>query len=131
MVGKTAVFNSDEVTMETGKPATITADLSAAAANVSVVIDDKDGKQVRVLNLGPMASGTQAIKWDSYDQDGKQLPSGTYTVKVTATDVNGKAIALTQSASAPITGVTFKDGTPYFTAGGQSIQLSDISEVDQ
>jgi flagellar basal-body rod modification protein FlgD len=131
MVGKTAIFNSDEVTLEQGKTATITANLSAAAANVTVVIDDKDGKQVRVLNLGALAAGDQTIKWDGCDDSGTALSSGNYTVKISATDLSGKAISLTQSASAPITGVTFKDGTPYFTAGGQSIQLSDISEVDE
>jgi flagellar basal-body rod modification protein FlgD len=131
MVGKTAVFNTDQVSLEEGKPATITADLALAAANVNVVIRDQEGSTVRILNLGPMAAGTNRITWDGRDGDGDPLPAGAYTAEVLATDLNGDPISLTQGGSARITGITFVDGIPTFLAGGTSLQLSDISELDE
>jgi flagellar basal-body rod modification protein FlgD len=131
MVGRSAVFNTNQVTLEQGKPATITANLSQAAVNVNVALADKDGQQVRVLNLGAMASGQNRITWDGRDSGGTPLPSGTYTAQVLATDLNGKSIALTQKGSARITGIAFDNGTTKFLAGGSSLQLSDISELDE
>ncbi len=131
MVGKTAVFNSDQVSLTKGSPAPIAANLSQAAANVAVVIQDQDGNNVRVMNLGPCAAGNNNFTWDGLDDNGNQLPTGTYTAQVMATDINGHSISLTQSGSARITGVSFNNGTPTFLAGGTSLQLSDISQLDE
>jgi flagellar basal-body rod modification protein FlgD len=129
-VGKTAVFNTDQVSLEEGKPAIISADLSQAATNVNIVLKDKDGATVRTLALGAATSGRNRFTWDGYDDDGATLPAGNYTAEVLATDVNGKPIALTQSGSARISGVTFDSGVPIFIAGGASVPLTDILELD-
>jgi flagellar basal-body rod modification protein FlgD len=131
MVGKTAVFNTDQVSLTQGKPATITATLSQAAANVNLVIQDKSGNNVRVMTLGAMSSGINRLTWDGLDSSGKALPTGMYTSQVLATDLNGKPISLTQNGSARITGVTFDNGTPKFLAGGSTLLLSDITELDE
>jgi flagellar basal-body rod modification protein FlgD len=132
MVGKTAVFTTDQVTIEQGKTASITANLSSAAANVTVTIQDSDGATVRTLNPGAMTSGLNHITWDGLDSSGDAVASGSYTVQVSATDLSGKSVSLTQCGSARITGVTYDStGTPLFTAGGNSLKLSDISEVDE
>ena len=131
MVGKTAVFNTDEVSLTQGKPATITATLSQAATDTNLVIKDKDGNTVRVMALGPMQSGLNTIKWDGLDNNGKELPTDTYTTQVNAKDIGGNPVSLTQNGSARITGITFDNGTPKFLAGGSTLQLSDISELDE
>ncbi len=132
MIGRTAFFTTDQVTLEQGGTATITANLSSAAANVNVTIQDSAGATVRTLNPGAMASGPNHITWDGLDASGNPLPSDTYTVQVSATDLGGKPVSLTQCGSARITGVTFDaTGTPLFTAGGNSLKLSDISELDE
>jgi hypothetical protein len=43
----------------------------------------------------------------------------------------GSQFPLTQNGSARITGITFDNGTPKFLAGGSTLQLSDISELDE
>ena len=131
MVGKTAVFTTDEVSLTQGKTATITANLSQAAANVNLVIQDSDGNNVRVVALGACPAGTNRFTWDGLDDKGKALPTDTYTSQILATDLNGKSISLTQNGSARITGITFDNGTPKFLAGGSTLELSDISELDE
>jgi flagellar basal-body rod modification protein FlgD len=131
MVGKSAVFSSNQVSLTQGGTATIVANLSQAAANVNLVIQDGIGDNVRMLALGACASGMNKFTWDGLDDKGKQLPSGTYTAQVLATDLNGNSISLTQSSSARITGIAFTNGTPTFLAGGSSLKLSDISELDE
>lgn len=131
MVGKTAVFKTDQVSLTQGKPATITTTLSQAAANVNLIIQDKSGNTVRSMGLGACQSGINRLQWDGLDDKGKELPTGMYTAQVLAADLNGKPIALTQNGSARITGITFDNGVPKFLAGGSTLQLSDISELDE
>jgi flagellar basal-body rod modification protein FlgD len=131
MVGKTAVFDTDEVSYTEGKDAIISANLSQAAANVNVVIQDDKGDTVRILTLGAQPSGVNRFTWDGKDDAGEQRPTGTYTTQVLATDINGKPVSLKQYGSARITGISFENGTPKFMAGGSSLQLSEISELDE
>lgn len=131
MVGKTAVYTTDEVSLTEGKTATITADLSEAAANVNLVIQDSDGNSVRTVSLGACSSGTNRFTWDGLDDSGTALPTGTYTTQVLATDTNGNSISLTQNGSARITGITYDNGTTKFLAGKSTLELSDISELDE
>jgi flagellar basal-body rod modification protein FlgD len=131
MVGKTAVFNTDQVSLTQGKAATITATLSQAATDVNLVIQNASGNNVRVMALGAMQSGINRIQWDGMDDKGNALPTGDYTSQINATDINGKPVSLTQNGSARITGITFTNGTPNFLAGGSTLQLSDISELDE
>jgi flagellar basal-body rod modification protein FlgD len=131
-LGHTAVFNTDQVSLQQGQPATITADLSAAAANVNITIQDQNGDTVRTLAEGPAAAGVDTFTWDGNDDNGNSLASGTYTVQIAATDSNGNAISLTQSGSAQITAVSYdSSGTPTFIAGGTSVSLSEISQIDE
>jgi flagellar basal-body rod modification protein FlgD len=129
-VGKSAVFHTDQVGLEEGKPAVISADLSAAAANVNIVIEDSDGNTVRTLTLGAATAGKNRFTGDGRDDSGDTLPAGNYTAEILATDVNGKSISFTQSGSARITGVTFESGIPTFLAGGCNVPLTDILELD-
>jgi flagellar basal-body rod modification protein FlgD len=131
MVGKTAIFNTDQVSLTQGKTATITANLSQAATNVTLTIQDGTGTTVRTIGEGACASGNNTFQWDGNDDKGNPLPTGTYTAQVLATDINGKSVSLTQNGSAPITGVIFSNGTPKFVAGGSTLQLSDISQLNE
>lgn len=129
MVGKTAIFSTDQVSLTQGKPASITANLSQAATNVTLTIQDGTGDTIRTIGEGACASGNNTFTWDGNDDSGNQLPTGTYTAQVLATDINGRSISLTQNGSAPITSVLFNNGVPQFVAGGSTLQLSDISQL--
>jgi len=130
LVGKTAVYSTNEVGLIQGKTATVSATLSQDAANATLVIQDNDGNTVRTVQEGKLVSGKNSITWDGYDDDGNPCATGTYTFQVTASDASGKAISLTQNGGATITGVIFNNGSPEFIAGGSTLKLSDISEID-
>jgi flagellar basal-body rod modification protein FlgD len=130
LVGKTAVYSGEEVNLTQGSTATVSATLASAASNVTVVFQNSDGNTVRTIGEGACASGANTFTWDGLDDNGNELETGTYTVSVSATDSSGSSITVTQKTSATITGVVFNNGTPEFIAGGSTLQLSDISEID-
>lgn len=132
MVGKTAVFATDQVSLTQDKPtATIMANLTQAATNVTLTIQDSNGNTIRTIGEGLRASGNNTFTWDGCDDKGNSQPPGTYTAQVLATDINGKSVSLTQYGSAPITGVVFDNGTPEFLAGGSTLKISDISQLNE
>ena len=132
LVGKTAQFSTNQATAQVsltqGSPVAIPASLTAAAANVTMVVEDSNGTTVRTATLGSASSGA-SFQWDGLDDDSSPVASGTYTVQLTATDSTGQPVPFIQTAA--ITGFTTNNGTPQFIAGGSTLQLSAISEVDE
>jgi len=131
MVGKTAVFTSNQVSLTQGQPATIGFTLSQPAANVKIVLQDESGQNVRTIALTSPNDLKNSISWDGRDDNNDELPTGTYTAQIQATDLQGNTISATQNISARITGITFANGTPTLLAGSTSLQLSDITELDE
>jgi flagellar basal-body rod modification protein FlgD len=132
MVGKTAMLPGDELTLEPGDTsAKIGINLDKAAAGVAVVILAEDGSTVQQIDAGAMDAGPNSVVWDGKDANGDAVPANHYTARVVALGSDGQNISFTQTSSARITGMTFKDSTPTYIAGGKSLQLSDISELDE
>jgi flagellar basal-body rod modification protein FlgD len=131
LVGKDVTWKSDTVELTEGAPAAIKANLAGAAANVTAVITDGTGKVVRTLHLGPQASGSLEIPWDGRDENGKQLPAGSYHASVAAADPTGASVAVEARGEAHVTGVTFEDGVPVLLSGTTRIQMSEIVEISE
>jgi len=132
MVGKTAVFQTNDVTLVKGSQAALSADLTDLAANVTMTITNAAGAVVRTDQLGPAAAGKNTFKWDGKNNDGDDVDTGTYTISLTAQDVQGKDVALTQYGHERITSVSFSStGEATIHAGAASLPLSKVSEISE
>jgi flagellar basal-body rod modification protein FlgD len=112
-----------------GGAASIGLNLPSAAAKVSLTISNAAGQTVAILNPGAMAAGNQVVKWNGQGTGGNQLPDGTYTVAVAATDASGNAVNATTTSYATVTAVSFANGSVSVTAGGQQYPLSAITQI--
>lgn len=61
----------------------------AESANVAIDIYDVEGRKVRTLVDAYQSPGQHFVSWNSLDDHGKALPSGTYFYKITANYRNG------------------------------------------
>ena len=127
-VGKEAFYNAGQMTLSAGGTISVSATLASPATDVEIEIDDANGNEVRRQSFGAM-SGTQTLTWDGCNDSGVAQPPGTYTVKVTATDISGKAVSVTQQSSGLITGVTFQNGITQLMIGNTPISLSDVTSI--
>jgi flagellar basal-body rod modification protein FlgD len=131
LVGKNVTYSTSTVTIAAGGNALLTGSLSGDANSVSAVIKSSTGVVVRTIKAGPTPQGPVQIPWDGRDDSGNLLAAGNYSVALTALDTQGKAVNATSSASALVTGVSFANGVPQLIAGGQTLPLSSITEIDQ
>ncbi|MFB3925573.1 MAG: flagellar hook assembly protein FlgD [Syntrophales bacterium] len=107
-----------------GPQNTLTYRLSSDAAKGTIRIFNDKGVQVKALDMVGLKAGMNTLTWDS-----SGLASGTYTFDVSATDKNGVAVSATTIIIGNVTGVSYKDGTPYITVNGQDIDFGSVISV--
>lgn len=128
LIGKNVQVTSSSMDLADGK-ASIGVNLPSAASKVSIAIQNAAGQTVATLNPGAMAAGNQVVAWDGKGAGGTQLPDGTYSVTITASDANGNALNAAATSMATVTAVNFNNGTITVTAGGKQYPLSSINEI--
>jgi flagellar hook assembly protein FlgD len=86
-----AVF--DPTTPGAARSATAFAFTLARPASVTVTVADPAGHLVRTLaSATPLGAGPQSVPWDATSDAGAQVPPGTYTATITASDGLGTAM---------------------------------------
>jgi flagellar basal-body rod modification protein FlgD len=131
LVGKNVTFSTSTVTIAAGGGALLTGKLAGDASNVVATIKNGAGATLRTLKIGGTPQGNVQIPWDGRDDSGAQLAAGNYSVQLTATDAQGNAVTATAQQSALVTGVTFSNGVTQLVAGGTTLPLGSITEIDQ
>jgi len=97
---------------------------------VTATITDSNGNVVRTLNLGAHAAGATTIPWDGTDSTGATVAQGTYTVTVTATNVAGSPVPVTQNVTGVVQNISFALGYPELTlTSGAQAPISQLVDV--
>lgn len=130
LVGRDVVYSANTVTLGSG-PTPIAGHLGGAAAKVTAVIKDAEGKVVRTIELGAHAEGELTAAWDGLDDHGARLPAGDYTVQLTAADTQGKSVSVDARVRGRVTGVSFEHGYPELIVAGTKIKLADVVQIDE
>lgn len=134
LIGRSALVDGSSVTRTDGQTAStrIGASLAADAAKTTIEILDANGTTVRAFDLGKQSTGVVTAEWDGRRTGGGTAAAGNYTVRVTALDGNGKAVAATPLVSAQVVGATQAgDATRITLAGGGSVAPTDVRGIFQ
>lgn len=102
--------------------------LASPAAATTITVTNAAGKVV-YTGSGQTAAGNNQFTWNGQDNGGNQLPDGTYTVSVSATDASGKAVTSAVAWSGKVTQVDFTGSTPMLMIGSMEFPLSSVSAV--
>lgn len=130
-IGKDVEFRTDTLGHTQGLADVSQVTLGGAAATVTATIQDANGNVVRTLNLGSQSAGPMQVIWDGNDSAGIAQPTGSYTVKITATDANGAPVSADLHGKGPITGVTYENGIPKLSVNGTQIKMADITSISE
>ena len=117
----TAQGNTTQVSNSTG---TLTYNLSGATQKATINIYNASGTKIKTLTVGNQNAGINTLQWDA-----SGLSDGAYTFDVAATDKNNLAVAATAMVTGMVTGINYKNSTPYLTVNGQDIAFSNVTSV--
>lgn len=130
-IGKSVDFRTDTMNLEAGLSATSQVSVTGAASAVTVNVLDSTGKQVRTMKMGPQLPGAFNVTWDGNDDGGNRQPPGTYSLSVSATDANGKAVGVSLNGNGVITGVDFDNGVPKLKVNGNTVTMSQVTSINE
>jgi flagellar basal-body rod modification protein FlgD len=130
-VGKEATYNASEMTLSTGGSIGVDAILPSSAADVIMEVDDANGNVLRTQHFGGMAAGSHSLTWDGFNEAGAVQAPGTYSVHMSAVDISGKSVSVTQQSRGVITGVSFQNGITQLMIGNTPVSLSDVISIRQ
>lgn len=130
MIGKEITYLGDEATLGETDGASWKYEVGAATASATVQVLDATGKVVYQTTVTPK-TGINAFEWDGNATGGSRAPEGSYTLKVTGLDKDGKSTTALVYASGIVSGIeTDADGTslvvgPYVVAPSQVRAVND------
>jgi flagellar basal-body rod modification protein FlgD len=126
MIGRSVTAVSDQISVSGHAATNIQTQVPAAGTQVRVLIVDASGNTVGTADYGVLAGGRQTL-----DLSGalKNVPNGSYTVKVQAIDTAGAATALSPIQNFKIDGLTFGTNGAVLTSGNRTVPLGNVIGV--
>ena len=128
LIGKDVRFDASQLAVEDGKASRVTYKLASSAANVTAVVRDSAGTEVRRVALGDLGVGNHAFAWDGKTQNGRLAPDGNYTVQIAAT-VSGQPVSLAVEAEGTVDGVDLSADPPVLLVNGARLTLDRVTQV--
>ncbi|SEP03387.1 flagellar hook assembly protein FlgD [Aquisalimonas asiatica] len=118
LVGRSVMVESDSMPLgENGLSGV--AQLPRNSENLNITISDGAGQTVREISMGRQDAGDVPFHWDGLNNDGDEMPDGTYTVRASIGS-GDDSTAVNTLAAAPVTSVSLEsDGrSPMLTLEG-------------
>jgi|UniRef100_A0A7C3WR68 flagellar basal-body rod modification protein FlgD len=131
LLGKSVKGVGNSLRLEGGRVDAATYQLARGAEEVKVAILDGAGQVVRTLNLGPQSGGLRQFAWDGKDGNGKALPDGSYTYRVTALDSQGQGVEVTNYFTGTVQEVFQDQKGVWLRIDGREVPLDRIVSVSQ
>ncbi len=129
MLGQTVEVASREVAWNGTEATDFGFELGGAAAEVEVTITNADGDVVRTLTLGARDAGSHDLSWDGQNDDGTEVPEGTYTFEVSAETSDGDAVGATRFVRGTVDRITIEQGHVMLWFGERSVRLDDLRSI--
>lgn len=131
LLGKTAKAFTNHLQLESGKDQELGVKLDFPAESGRISILDSNGNEVKTIDLrnSELKAGDNSIIWDGKDNEGNDLPSGSYTFFADMTDSNGATYQAETYTSGKIEAVRFKSDGTVLILNGMEISLGDIKDV--
>jgi flagellar basal-body rod modification protein FlgD len=130
LLGRDVTFQGDQVAVQGGvaDPVHYTLDQQVTAAQAVIV--DANGKTVRTVELGTLATGEHDFTFDGRDADGHAVADGTYHVQITGT-VAGSSdpLVVPLQLQGLVDGVDFTSNPPTVTVNGRHVSLDQVRAV--
>lgn len=129
-LGKSVVMSDGTGQLVDGE-ANWTYGLANDAAATTLTVKNSDGTVVYSASVDTDArtAGTHTFTWDGSTTSGETASDGLYTLVVSATASDGKAITTSVASRATVTGVDLSGSSPQLVIGTAEVPLSSATLV--
>ena len=127
-IGKTIKTNDNTILIDDGTMDSIVYTLDKSL-NVNIHIYSDEGIEVRRINAGMQDSGEHSLVWDGRNNNGEKVQNGTYTFDINAVSDDGQIMPYDSYFTGEVTGITYKDNTPFLMVGTREIRPESVIEV--
>lgn len=132
LIGKDVVVRGNKIAFDGENATGAAATLDSSAQEVTVTIRDENGNAVRTMELGPQSGGAMEVPWDGRDDAGNIVPSGGYSMEISARDAEGGVVNVSQDVAGRVVGVSFDKGFPEIILdSGARAPISDLISVEE
>ena len=133
MVGRDVVIETDQGYLGDAEDAGLSGsvNLETNVNNLTMVINDASGQEIRRLDLGDKPGGRVEFNWDGLDHGGARAPEGVYQIRLEGM-VNGTATSFTPRLQATVQSVSMDSANGELMlnlAGLGQWPLSGVSEI--
>lgn len=130
LLGKTVTIPGKDLTISQGQPGTISYELGANAASVTIDIYNSQEVQVASISQKGETAGVHEFAWNGKDFRGNTLPDGSYTFTLSAADNSDLPVPTRTSEKSKVTEVIFENGKNYvITENNNKVDINDITSV--
>lgn len=131
LIGREVNASYNGVYLDANNQPTIAFNSTQYAQRVSVQILDANGSVVRTLTDKEVPPGGNKMQWDGFDQNGKRVAEGYYTINVSATNANGELFTPSTFLQGKVDGIVYREGAAYLQVNGMEIPLSEINSINE
>lgn len=130
LIGKEVQADSSDAKLTNGQ-AQWTYTLEKDAATVTVEVLDSNGTVVKAVQAPTDSNGAgeHTYTWNGIDKIGNKLADGSYTLRVTAKDADGKTVNAGTYVKGVVTSVEELNGEAVITVNGVKVPLSQLTSV--
>jgi flagellar basal-body rod modification protein FlgD len=125
-LGKTVTVTGGQGSL-TGGEASWNYNLGAASSSTVLTVTNASGNVV-YTGAGATTAGNNTFNWNGQDNNGNQLPDGSYSLAVTA-QASGASVTTSVSSVGQVSEVNMTSGTPQLVIGSMNVGLSSIGSV--
>lgn len=129
LIGKEVKIAGDTVKYEGQESTTIGYDLMSDAQEVSVIIKDKNGAEIKKFDNVSTEMGQHKLSWDFTDNNGNKVSGEDYTVEITGKTLGIEDMEIAQYFVGIIDGVRYSANGTSIVVNDLEYQVSEVFEV--
>ena len=131
LIGREVNASYNGVYLDADNQPTIAFNSPKYAQRVNIQILDINGSVVRTMTDKEVPPGSNKMKWDGLDQNGKRVGEGYYTINISAVDAAGDLFTPSTFLQGKVDGIVYREGAAYLQVDGMEIPLSAINAINE
>jgi flagellar basal-body rod modification protein FlgD len=129
LIGHQVSAQSNQFSFDGITPQTFTINTAQDASTTTVEVINSAGLVVKTLHSGFLASGINNMSWNGATNSGATAAPGEYSLKITATDINGQSVASTTQITGQVKAVRLSPDGVFAEIGNTPVSMANIAKI--